>query len=573
MNLKNLSIEIQRLSGTIEEIFIAFSTEFPKLLGVTHSSSLDELMSTLNTLKTENELSSKTESSFFNNYEEKYSALFADLNKEIQNLTNINKQITDITNDSEEMELIALNAMVVSIKSGEKGRAFSCITENLQRLSTDMIKLSAKLTNEESALLQNINSLKAIFQQITGCQHKIAEISETQQNRVSGCIALSAEPLQEIIQLSQSVYPAIQAAMEGIQLQDIIKQAFNHVVMSLDEFVDDETVPDMTQKLDTIAFNISLAELAQSVLSDIGGDLRKSSGIFSEKWDSVKDILSQTEQKRTEYLHGFSQARDQDGNDTSIVGQLESTNNDFRQMTEEFANFQSAQKKILSICNSISEKARTMYDVFINLRPVINRLQHVRILQEIEVSKNDAITTVKDLVTDMDKLILDATNALDIMQQTIEAFIAEIGTMISVFSTTIAEDNARMSEVRSEKAQFFSNLQTIQEKISSILRNFTVYPPEFHRQCDHVNELLLKLQEIQRDFDSMNDQLAQETERLTAKKSDSMDALGLCAYELKDDKFKELISQFTITAHKEAAGKIVGFDVEAGSSPGDITFF
>ena len=51
------------------------------------------------------------------------------------------------------MELIALNAMVVSIKSGEKGRAFSCITENLQRLSTDMIKLSGKLTYEENILL------------------------------------------------------------------------------------------------------------------------------------------------------------------------------------------------------------------------------------------------------------------------------------------------------------------------------------------------------------------------------------------------------------------------------------
>ncbi len=573
MNLQNLSLEIQRLSNEIEEIFIAFSTEFPQLLGVTHSSSLDDMMNTLNTLKKENELSSKTETSFFSNYGEKYSALFTDLNKEISNLTEINKQITSITNDSEEMELIALNAMVVSIKSGEKGRAFSCITENLQRLSTDMIKLSGKLTNEESNLLQNINGLKSIFQQITDCQQKIAEISSSQQNRVSGCISLSAEPLNEIIQLSQSVYPAIQAAMEGIQLQDIIKQAFQHVVMSLEEFVDDATIEDPSQKMDTIAFNLSLAELAQNVLLDIGGDLKKSSDIFSEKWALVRDILNQTEQKRSEYLHNFFQATDADGNDSSVVGQLSATNDDFQLLSQEFINFQGAQKKVVSVCNSITDKARSMYDVFINLRPVINRLQHVRILQEIEVSKNDAIFTVKDLVTDMDNLILDSTNALDIMQQTIEVFIQEIDAMISAFSATIADDNTKMSEVRSEKASFFSSLQEIQEKISSILQNFAVYPPEFHKQCDHVNELLLKLQDIQQDFDKMNSQLTQEIETLSAKKEDCMNRLGLVSYEIKNDKFKNLISQFTITAHKEAAGKIAGFDVESGFSPGDITFF
>ena len=49
--------------------------------------------------------------------------------------------------------------------------------------------------------------------------------------------------------------------------------------------------------------------------------------------------------------------------------------------------------------------------------------------------------------------------------------------------------------------------------------------------------------------------------------------MNLHNYEIKDDKFKDLIKKFTITAHKEAAGKIAGFEVEAGSAPGDITFF
>ena len=166
MDLKNISFDIQQISERIEEIFIDFAKEFPKLLNSTKSSSFDELSNALESLKTENSLSSKTESSFFDNYGEKYSFLFEALNKETESLTDIDNQITNITNDSEEMELIALNAMVVSIKSGEKGRAFSCITENLQRLSTDMINLSAKLTYEENILLENINNLKKIFKHL-----------------------------------------------------------------------------------------------------------------------------------------------------------------------------------------------------------------------------------------------------------------------------------------------------------------------------------------------------------------------------------------------------------------------
>ena len=169
--------------------------EFPQILDSGKSSSLDDLLETLDTLEKENSLSSRTETSHFHNYEEKYAGLFSNLNEKIQNLSQINTDISHIKNDSEEMELIALNAMVVSIKSGDKGRAFSKITENLQQLSTSMIGLSARLASEESALINNVTNLKNLFQEITSCQRKISEISSTEMNRISECINRSSTPL------------------------------------------------------------------------------------------------------------------------------------------------------------------------------------------------------------------------------------------------------------------------------------------------------------------------------------------------------------------------------------------
>ena len=117
MNLKHLSAEIHHQSQTIEDVFMNFSMEFPQLLGSGKSSTLDTLLETLQSLEDENNRSTRTETSYFTNYEDKYADLFANLNQKIQNLSQINTDISHIKDDSEEMELIALNAMVVSIKS------------------------------------------------------------------------------------------------------------------------------------------------------------------------------------------------------------------------------------------------------------------------------------------------------------------------------------------------------------------------------------------------------------------------------------------------------------------------
>ena len=48
---------------------------------------------------------------------------------------------------------------------------------------------------------------------------------------------------------------------------------------------------------------------------------------------------------------------------------------------------------------------------------------------------------------------------------------------------------------------------------------------------------------------------------------------NLTIFYIKNSKFSEIINHFTITAHKEAAGKIAGLTIEHGAEQGEITFF
>ena len=59
----------------------------------------------------------------------------------------------------------------------------------------------------------------------------------------------------------------------------------------------------------------------------------------------------------------------------------------------------------------------------------------------------------------------------------------------------------------------------------------------------------------------------------TSERQKLFDNLNINSWEIKNNKLKEIIKQFTITSHKETAGKIAGFQVEAGHDAGEITFF
>ena len=61
--------------------------------------------------------------------------------------------------------------------------------------------------------------------------------------------------------------------------------------------------------------------------------------------------------------------------------------------------------------------------------------------------------------------------------------------------------------------------------------------------------------------------------RLESRKFDILSRMGITSWELKDDRLKDLVTHFTITAHKEEAGEIGDFGVEDGLEAGEITFF
>lgn len=572
MNAKDIQEQIQLYSDKTEEIFINLAEKFPLLLNKEEGSSMDSLLEMFRKLKEQNTVVDSNEERFFSFYDRKYTPLFDALNEKIVDLSNVNADVKKIKDNSEEMELIALNAMVISIKSGEKGRAFSSVTESLKQLSTDMNIYANRLLEEEQQLLHEIKELKNVFNGIMESQKTLSNSGSTSSSSVYSLISMASDPLTEIKQIIKSVYPPIQAAMEGLQLQDIIRQAMDHILLCLKECSPVDYSQDPSEDLlDAVTFNIQLLKLSNSVLEDICGNIQKSYDIFKTNWIKVSDTLQSVEPKRFDYVNRFLDR--QKVSKDNIYANMEKINANFAEILTQFGVYQSSQRSLERNCNEITEKAHQMYAVFEALKPIIDRLHHVRILQQIEVAKNPAIIAVKDSVTDMDNLINNANDSLDEMQEMLVTFINQIGNLLDQFTTAIRNDNAEMNKIRIAKNAFFNEFRAVQDGLSSILSSFSVFPAGFEQICISVQNRFNELEDVHNNLKHIMAQMSDEVTRLEAKKMTYMQQLNVSSWELKDDRLKELVKHFTITAHKEEAGQIGSFEVENGVESGDITFF
>lgn len=571
MEISETISRINEISSKSEQIFLQLGNLFPSLLNRDGGTSLQALRKMFSKLHDSDENSKGKEKVLLTDYAGKYGPLFNQLNEKIEDLSKLDKMIAEIKEDSEQMELIALNAMVISIKSGEKGQAFSRITENLQRLSNDMFLFSDKLSDEESQLLSHINTLKNIFSGILDAQKTLSEKGTVGSSDVRNFISEVSTPVEIMEAAINSVYPPIQKAMEGLQLQDMIRQALDHVQKCIQEINKQSTPTDNEEELDFVTFNISLYQLCEEVLKDIDNYVKESISSFDKNWMKVIDILDAVENYRLDFESKF--LSESSIGSENIEKKLNSIIDNYQEMMGGFNNYHLVQKDLLHTCQNITERARIIYAVFDNLRPVMSRLHHVRILQQIEVAKNDAIKSVQDSVTDMDNLISSANQSLDTMQALLEAFIADTSAMLTTFTTSISKDNDNMISLRTDKNRFFEELKYGKNELTAIIQNFTVFPDGFQQKCVTVQQNLQDLKQLSSKLESLVDEMRRSESDLIVRKNALMSEKGLTNWQIKNNKFSELINRFTITAHKEAAGKIGGFNIEKGTASGEVTFF
>ncbi len=585
MTIKQIQDTISRCSSDTEEIYLDLSRIFPELLSANATAggnTLGSLNDILNGLLNGCSAYQEDERGFFEGINKKNQLLFDQLNAQMASLDQINRSVSDIRTDSEELEIISLNAMVISIKSGEKGRAFSCITENLKKLSARMIALSNELMFDEKSLLERNAELAVSFETVQQERGALVTISAsgTQETLVERLAAASGE-LQDLSATSAQVLQPIRSAMAGIQLQDIIRQSIDQVLLALSDINtrDDGsgTASGAEAELDRVAFNCEIYGLCASITKDVSSNLKESIQVFRKNWDAVDHILETVESRRKYFIASYLDASRAAVSVGSIPLLLTSITDSFHTYITHLGAYQRGQKNMVRDSLAIVTEVKRLRSLFETIRPIIARLQHVRITQQIEVAKNPAIAAVKDTVEHMNDLIVGAEQRVEQTHKELVAFIKAIETLTATFGADTEIDNRLMERIRDDKTAFFSRMRRYQDELLSAMTNVQVYPPAFTGLCSRVDSLIGRLIERSSQLDQLVAGLEDLAAEAAERKTQLLSAAGLSSWSIHNDRFNELVQRFTITAHKQEAGARAGIatggDTLSSIESGDVTLF
>lgn len=539
MNVTTALSQISSINTKFDTIFAQLESLFPQLAYQKHKTSFQELKETIDSIGSS---ISSNSSATMTDFSAKYTPIFDKLNEKIKDLKELDKMIAEVKEDSEQMELIALNAMVISVKSGEKGLAFSKITENLQRLSKDMFIYSDKLSGEEAQLLEEINQLKTIFSGIIDSQRSISSKDSECNDDIQRMVSNVGPSISEMSAKVDSIYPAIENTKSVLGEKTKLSTGFNSLTKAFNELNKYNPVRTGNEdELDYITFVISVYEKALDFLSQVSTAITTVCSSFAGNWQEVVEIMENADTMRMDFESRFLNNHAFGNN--NIARQVSNILEKYKAMISEFGNYQLVQKDLQGTCQNITSRAKTIYTVFENLRPVMSRLHHVRILQQIEVSKNDAITSVQDSVTDMDNLINSANASLDGIQAILESFIQETGNMLANFVVSINKDNENMVTLRNDKELTFGDLNNGQGIIAGAFNNFAVFPDDFQKKCVAVQQNLQDFMRLNTEFMSFSNELENEKIALSGRKSSIMNEKGLESWSIRNSKYIESLSQ------------------------------
>lgn len=579
MDIKQIQADVQQGISDTELIFTTLGDSFPKLLSVlvkSGNSSLPALQELLERIGTGFLSLGDEETIFFAEYNRRNNELFNNLSNKMIALDSINERVSAIRADSEELEIISLNAMVISIKSGEKGRAFSCITENLKKLSARMISLSNELIMDERNLLRKNEDLKNSFASLLDVQKQISTVEYgASGSELREAVDKASVILAEKYEMALGIKGPIQEAMSGIQIQDIIRQSSDQIRIALEDIVNLEPVSSSEARLDQLTMAIELVQVCLRILNDITNHLDSSLAIFTDSWKKVNSILDQVEKFRLGFITEFLDASNKKGSSlTSLLHRLDSG---FSSYISRISMYQQGQKTMVRDSTTIVREVKHLRTLFETIKPIIARLQHVRITQQIEVAKNPAINAVKDTVDHMSELIMQADVRVQETRKELELFIESIEAITTAFSDDAESDNRELERIKQEKTAFFNAMKLLQDELYAAVQHLEVYPASFQRMCEDVNAQLATLARVRDMFKRSTNELESFLESSSAERSKLLSSLGIASWSIHNETLRRLVERFTITSHKEAAGKIGGFDVEKsgleGIESGDVTLF
>jgi len=476
----------------------------------------------------------------------------------IHSLSRLDEIIGRIRSDSEEMEIVSLNAMTVALKSGAAGRAFSVITDELKRLSGRTIRHADDLSQAGSALLERLGALRVTLGSLTVAQTSFFESAmaalENGFTALDREVDQTAHDIRALSEEASSVRTPISSIMQEVQLQDIIRQSLDHVRLSLKAAepiaqCSDEVIIDPGEEQ---AFLVEITRLSASLLEDVSYQVRASLDRFNAGIAGVKAVMASVESARSSLFA----ARGSEGN-----------GNDYDSKANPYI---SMKQKAVTDASAISDGVRRLDERFKQMNGILARFKSIVTASRIETARNKALAIVTTTVSGMMELTERLTEDVAAAGGVTRSF----GKTLSAGMTDYlsgAEDNlvllrAKGGELKDEFARIDESrrrLWAIESEFKPFSDDFTVAISEASKSVERIEALAAELEDMRGALSSCTG-------------DDGQSAARVAASSIHSERLRTIVDRFTIFAHKQTAARLgsLADEVDGSSAEsGDVTLF
>ena len=376
--------------------------------------------------------------------------------------------------------------------------------------------------------------------------------------------------LKRISELSKMVRNPITKAMEGIQIQDIIRQSLDDILIALGKMKEPDLAASPESQLQQYSANTKLSELCARCLEKVKEKLDKSIELFSQNREDANSYLNEIDQIKS----SFNGERIGSG---SVLKQLSAAINtaisDFNSFADMFISYQNVQNGVLDAVRDIQNDVIQMSGCFSGFLPIINNLQYVAIAQRIEVARNEAIRSIKDTVEHMSKLIQNTNESVETAQKKLADFTDSSNKQIQYFLDTTIHDKNTFNQVIAKKKTFSDELTAVYSQLENAISDFSVYTPEFYECYEKISDTINRLKKLSERLAAEKEMIERYYEENVEKRDCLIKEFNIEDTSAIDSTMQEFLEHFTITEDRLEVGSISGLNTGDNVESGEITFF
>ena len=500
---------------------------------------------------------------------------FKRLDGAIDRLGELEELIATVKDDSIEMELVSLNAMTVALKSGQAGRAFSYITDELKRLSNRTITLTDEITERGSGLSRSFQNYRGSVEEAKTFQESLftqfrERLNESFDAFTDGVDSV-VSGLRRIHEDSKGVKQPLTEIMQEVQFHDLIRQSVDHVIISIKEIEEVDDDESTETALDELTYLTVLPELCSTLLEDIRAKLVQSRETFGNRLEDAEKQIQEVEEERNNFVEERITTDASDSRSLSALFDRAS------QLLEDLLGDLTAslrmKGKISNDGRELMRQVEQLERAFESFSTIITRFHSIDIASRIEVAKQEVLQQMSGTVDQMTKLTRDIDADVNSSLDATKTFIKDVSSAINGYQDVLSGEDTFVEEFRDNMRRHYQALSEANRGVTSWIGDFAAYTGRFFTLFSETKRDLERLDDLAEEIRDIQRTLGEVRTRAENRRQELLTELGREDWSIGDERLRSMIERFTIFTHKKQAGELAGFDVEEGVEAGEITFF